>query len=140
MTRRAIALLALAVASCQGPSDSSGRAPLPAATVALAVQGDAGQPGPLALSALKRLAVGVTYQGEPGSHSLRLDLLAPSGQLYTQLSGALDAGPEGDAKASLKVEVAGTPIEAYHMTGAWQVLLSVDGGPPLASATVDVVD
>lgn len=143
MPRHALTLIAaLALAACQGSGEPPTRPPPPPpqATGTLALHDGAGGAGPLRLATLKRLAIDATYQGEPGTHSLRLDVLGPNGQLYAQLLGTLQAGPDGAGAASDSLEVAGTPVEGYHMTGTWRVVLSMDGGQALASASVEFVD
>jgi hypothetical protein len=142
MRRLALPLLsALLLASCQASSEPvRPPPPPPAATGTLAVHGVSGSAGALRLGDLARFAIDATYQGEPGVHALRVDVLTPRGQLYAQLAGTLDAGAGGAGAASLGLEVAGTPIESYRMTGTWQFILSVDGGAALASTSVAVVD
>ncbi len=137
----ALPLLAtLLLASCQAPSEPvRPPPPPPTATGTLAVHGGSGIAGALRLADLARFAVDATYQGEPGTHALRVDVLAPRGQLYAQLAGTLDAGAGGAGAASLALEVAGTPIESYRMTGTWQFILSVHGAA-LASTSVAVVE
>lgn len=141
MHRLALPLLAaLFLASCHAPSEPvRPPPPPPAATGTLEVHGGSGSASALRLADLARFAVDATYQGEPGAHALRVDVLNPQGQLYAQLAGTLDAGAGGAGAASLGLEVAGTPVESYRMTGAWQFILSVDGAA-LASTSVTVVE
>ena len=134
----ALALAALVFSACQSSSSKQGGPVAPGATIAIHDQ--AGNAGPLRLSSLKQLGVDVAYQGDPGTHALRLAFIAPNGQLYTAVPATLEADSGGVGSASQALEVAGTPIEGYHMTGIWQVTLSVDRGPILASASVDVVE
>ena len=142
MPHRALTVLVLGLAACQGWSEPPTRPspPRPRASATLSLHDGAGGVGPFQLATLKRLATDVGYQGEPGTHSLRLDVLGPNGQLYAQLSGTLEADARGAGVATRSLEVAGTPIEAYHMTGTWRVVLSMDGGQTLASASVTFLD
>jgi hypothetical protein len=141
MRRAALALPALlALLACQGPAPS-GRPPPPppAASAALSVHDGSGAAGPFKLADLERLAVDVRYAGgEPGPHSLRLDVVSPRGTLYAQLRGTLAVGADGSASASQALEVRGTPIDGFQQVGGWRFVLAVDEGEPLASAEVSL--
>lgn len=130
MHRTAIAAcLALGLAACQkGPSAS------------LAVHDDAGSRGPLSLATLPRLVIDSRFSADPGPHAVRIDVLGPHGGLYGTVRGQARAGADGTAALSQWLEVAGTTIDHYHMVGTWQFALTVDDGPQLASASVDIVD
>jgi hypothetical protein len=132
-----IALVLAALAACDRPAPAPA-GPVPA-TGTLRVADPAGSQGPLKLTGLTRLQLDGTYLGAPGTHAVRIDVTGPTGVVYTQLRGALEAGADGRATTARSLEVRGTPIDAYHMTGAWKFALVVDD-TPLASATVDVTD
>jgi hypothetical protein len=136
-------LLVAALAGLAACSDPAVTPVAPAAPVVatgtLRVTDQAGRQGPVRLAGLTRLQLDGTYQGEPGTHAVRFDVTGPSGILYTQVRGALEAGADGRGASATKLEVRGTPIDAYHMTGAWKLTLVVDD-TPLAAATIDVTD
>ncbi len=106
----------------------------------LEVHDGTGKGGPLSLAALTRLVIEASVRGAPGRHPLRIDVLGPGGSLYAQLRSALVTSADGSGSASQVLEVDGTPIEAFHMTGKWQFVLSTSGGGGLATASLDVVD
>lgn len=106
----------------------------------LEVHDGTGNGGPLSLAALTSLTIETSYRGTPGRHPLRIDVLGPGRNLYAQLRGTLVASPQGSGSATQVLEVDGTPIEAFHMTGKWQFVLSTDDAGGLASASLDVVD
>ncbi len=114
--------------------------PSPTASGAtLVVTDGAGNSGPLHLGSLARLVVDAAYRGIPGRHLERIDIIGPGGTLYAQLKGTLIADPAGRSSSSHSIEVKGTPIESFHMTGTWQFVLNVDG-TPLASVSLSIVD
>ncbi len=133
--RRALAAAALAaaLAACQaqpgGPVVASG---------SLSVQGDPAGAAPLRLSDLRRMRIDSRFSGAPGTHDLRVDVFDPGGTLYAQLRSSFDA-PDGSGGASHRLEVRGTPIESYHLTGSWTFVLYVDG-TKLASTSAAVAD
>lgn len=141
---RLLLLLALAAAGCteRPPAPPEAAPPLtapPAPTATIRVADQAGRAGPVRLADVAHLVAQGSYAGEPGAHAVRVDVTAPNGNVYTQLRGDLQAGADGRAVTASRLEVRGTPIDAYHMTGAWKFVLVVDG-TPLASAAVDVTE
>jgi len=135
-TATSFALL-LGLAACQRAPSGPATAP-PAAS--LVVHDDAGSQGPLQLGTLPRLVIDSSFPAAPGPHAVRIDVIGPNGGLYGTIRGQAEAGPDGAARASQWLEVSGTTIDHYHMVGTWQFALSVDDGPQIASAAVDVVD
>ena len=110
------------------------------ATGTLRIVDPVGRAGPVRLAELQHhLTAEANYAGDPGAHSVRLDVSGPAGTLYTQLPASVDADTGGRATTSTRLEVRGTPIDGYHMTGAWKFVLVVDG-TPLASAAIDVTE
>jgi hypothetical protein len=103
-----------------------------------AVHDEQGSTGPLKLGELRRFTIDSAYQAAPGAHQQQVDVIDPGGTLYGNVRAQVTAGSDGSATARQVVEVRGTTIEQYQMTGAWQFVLAVDG-VPLASVTVDVV-
>jgi hypothetical protein len=135
MNRTATALLlALGLAACQKSPSAK-----PAAA-SLALHDDVGNTGPLAFATLSRILIDSSFPASPGPHAVRIDVTGPNGGLYGTVRGQAQAGPEGVATLSQWLEVAGTTIDHYHMVGTWQFALSVDDGPLLASASIDVTD
>jgi hypothetical protein len=139
-----LALLFAGLAACSDPPAASPvTAQAPTAPVVasgtLRVADQAGSAGPVRLAELARLDLDATYQGEPGVHVVRFDVTGPTGITFTQLRGSLEASADGRGAARRTLEVRGTPIDAYHMTGAWKFTLVVDD-TPLASATIEVTD
>jgi hypothetical protein len=135
MNRTATALLlALGLAACQ---KSPSATPAPASLV---VHDDAGNQGPLAFAKLSRLLIDSSFPAAPGPHAVRIDVTGPNGGLYGTVRGQAPAGPDGVATLSQWLEVAGTTIDHYHMVGTWQFALTVDDGPQLASASIDLKD
>jgi hypothetical protein len=141
--RTLLAAASLAAAGCAdrstAPPEAPPRAAPPLATGTLRISDQAGRTGPVKLADLEHLQADATYAGDPGAHSVRLDVTGPAGTLFTQLSGTMDAGPDGRAGTARRLEVRGTPIDGYHLVGAWRFVFVVDGSP-LASATIDVTD
>ncbi|BDG05292.1 hypothetical protein [Anaeromyxobacter oryzae] len=138
--RRWPVLAALAAAACSG--GSSGRPP-PVTDLSgtLAITSDAAQPTAFALAGMTALTVVAHVRGgTPGAHAARVDVLAPSGDLYAQLQGSIDPGASGDATLTRVLEVRGTPIDRYHQTGTWTFVLAVDDGPALAQAAVVITE
>jgi len=146
-------LIVSALAACQdAPGDAVSRpSPSPGAAVpgtdpsgkgngaTVAITDGAGNSGPMRLGSLARLVVDTGYRGTPGTHSVRIDVLGPGGALYAQLRGSLHADSAGTAASNHPMEVQGTPIDAFHMTGTWQFVLNVDGAR-VASASLSIVD
>ncbi len=138
---RAAVLAAAALAlACQGGSGGSSppvQQPI-TPTGELRIRDGAGLDAPFRLDALERLAIEARYQGYPGAHEVRVDVFDPDGGLFAQLRAAADADAAGAALARQKLEVRGTPIDSYRMTGRWRFVLAVDG-VPLASAAAEVL-
>jgi hypothetical protein len=136
--RRIPATIAFAIglAACQ-------KSPTPPAAPVVAsirVHDAAGSQGPLLLSNTSRLVVDSSFPASPGVHGVRIDVVGPNGGLYGMLRATASPGPDGIATASQSLEVSGTTIDHYHMIGTWQFALTVDEGPQIASAAVDVAD
>jgi len=78
----------------------------------------------------------------------RLDLYGPNGNLwyttvipFTGATGsdrAVTALPDGSLRAIYVLEVAGTPIETYQMTGAWRAAATLDGTATAVSRTFEL--
>src|SRR6266498_2434943 len=134
--RTRILLLAatLGLAACRGGTSPAPGGPVVASGM-LRITDPAGGAGPVRLADLQRLLVDGAYAGEPGAHAVRVDVTAPTGVLFTQLRGPLAADATGHASSHRELQVRGTPIADYHMTGAWKFTLLVDDAP-LASATI----
>jgi hypothetical protein len=136
--RSALLLSALVLAACQrDPTSGPASAPPPAW---LRIRDGSGSAGPFRLGSLSRLSIDCAYLAAPGAHAQRIDVVDPHGLLYGSLRRTVEAGQDGAVTASEGLEVQGTLIEGYHMVGAWQFVLTVDDGPALATAAVDVVD
>jgi hypothetical protein len=75
----------------------------------------------------------------------RLDLYAPTGNLWFStvipFSGATGSDrtvtvlPDGSFRSIYVLEVAGTPIETFQMTGAWRATATLEGTTTTASKT-----
>lgn len=136
-TLSAAAALAL-LAACSSPSSGPTAPTAVTITGTLKVHDASGGTGPFHLTDLQRFQIDSTYQGVPGQHALRVDVVDPSGLTYAQLRSEV-AAADGSGAASQELEVRGAPIQMYHLVGSWRFVLAVDGAP-LASAAVDVVD
>jgi hypothetical protein len=100
-----------------------------------------GAAGPHRLGQLERLVADVRYTSEMrGPHDVRIDVFAPRGTLYAQLTGSVDLGADGSGTTSLEMEVQGTAIESFRQLGRWRFVLAVDEGAPVASSEVDLVE
>lgn len=129
----------IAVGSFSAPARSTRKVPKPPPP-SLRVHDASGSSGPFSLTTLDQLVIDSAYVTTPGQHEQRVDVVDPNGLLYGALKLAVAAGPGGAVTATQLLEVAGTTIEMYHMVGEWHLTLSVDGGQPLASATVVLCD
>jgi hypothetical protein len=137
--RRIHATIALAIglAACQQSPSPPAATPV---AVSIRVHDGAGSHGPLVLAKTSQLVVESSFPASPGVHGVRIDVVGPNGGLYGMLRTTASPGPDGIAKVSQSLEVSGTTIDHYHMVGTWQFALTVDEGPQIASASVDVVD
>lgn len=131
---RTLALAAVLVlpAACQrapaAPAAPPTSAPAPGPSAAqLRISDDLGGAGPFSLDSLSRLVVATGYTAAPGRHAQKIELFAPDGSLYGTLATQVVADSTGQIATREPVEVRGTPIEGYRMTGSWEVRLSIDG-------------
>ena len=82
------------------------------------------------------------------SQAERLDLYAPSGSLWyatlitfngaTGSDRAVVVLPDGTTRVTYLLEVAGTPIETFNMTGTWRVTVTLDGTTTSTSRTFEL--
>lgn len=92
--------------------------------------------------------IAVDWKNLTGAHSQRIDVLDPNGLLYSSatVAFATDSAASGtqiqailQADGSYRVWstffIAGTPVEMFHLVGAWTVLVSLDGGPAVATSS-----
>lgn len=136
-TLAAFASIALALAACE----QKGAPPATStAAASLRVVDDAGRPGPFALGPLRRLHLDASVPAAPGPHTVRIDVFRPDGGVHASLTATAEAGPDGVAALRQTLEVAGSPIEQYHLVGTWSFALKVDGGPQLATARAALGD
>jgi hypothetical protein len=144
----------LALAACQkGGSSAATDAPQPQAqpqpepqpdpgprAASLLVTDDSGHAGPFAMTSLTRLVIDASFEIAPGPHSVRVDVVRPDGGVHGTIRGKVDVGSDGAATLRQFLEVAGSTIEQYHVVGTWHFALSVDDGPRLVAASVDIRD
>ena len=134
--------LALSVTACQQPAAGPGSsAPAPAAAPAsLRVVDEAGSVGPFAMRSLTKLNLDASFPAAAGKHTVRVDAIRPDRGVHASLVGTVVAGPDGVATLRQTLEVAGSPIEQYHLTGTWSFALAVDDGPQVVAASVVIGD
>jgi hypothetical protein len=135
--------LAAALGCSGGPAPGRPPPPLPppGLSASLEIRDGSGNHGPFPLSELSRLTVDATCVGaEPGSHSLRIDILNPRGTLYAQWQAILEVGATGAASLSRALEVSGTPIDGFRQLGGWRFVLTLDDGVPLVTAEASLVE
>ena len=155
LPRSAAALLAAALAGACGPATDAASAPVAAAAPAIAVSVEfdaslaAAPPRTITdadLLATDRVYVSTRWTGPTAGRAQRLDLLSPNGAVYysttVPLDGPAPAGvvletePDGSRRVVVTLEVAGTPIDMFWMTGAWRATASLEQGDVTASATL----
>jgi hypothetical protein len=133
-----------------------GRKPHPAPTPVEAIlrfddatpSGDFASTSQFPIDTTSVVYIAVDWRNLTGGHSQRMDLLDPNGLLYGSATIAfatdsvasgtqLQAIPQTDGSYRLwsTFFVAGTPVEMYHLVGAWTVSVSLDGGPAVATSS-----
>jgi hypothetical protein len=134
--RAAVLATAVALAACSG--GAPGRPPpTTELTGTLVVTGDGAAAARFSLASMTALTVEARIHAPtPCARPLRVDVVAPSGDLYAQLRGDAQPDASGDAALTRVLEVRGTPIDRYRQTGAWRFVLAVEDGPALAEAAV----
>ncbi len=73
----------------------------------------------------------VEWSGVPAGSVQRLDLLKPSGLLYASAAATIPA----DGRTVYTLQIAGTPVESYEMTGTWVALARLEGDREPLSAS-----
>jgi hypothetical protein len=99
------------------------------------------------LLSTEQVEIAVDWKNVTGIRTQRLDLIAPNGGLYataytdfattTAATGsAVQATPQPDGSYRVwnTLQVAGTTIDLYGMTGTWKVVAALDGAV-VSSAT-----
>lgn len=120
-------------------SDPAVDSPAPAVTGSLTVTDGAGAGGPFKIGVVSRLHLaGSCASASPGRHTLRFNVLSPSGTVYASLAREVDVSDSGTASAEGTLELHGSTIESYMRTGTWNVTLNLDGGDSLVSADLDL--
>jgi hypothetical protein len=129
--------VAAVLAACQPGQDQQPRKPQPRrGPVAAAVEVP---PVAYRLAEVDRLRVDLPWSGSAELRAPRVDVMTPRGRLYAQLPPEIHAGGEaGGGTATVVLEVRGTPIDGYRMVGTWRFTLVDGGGPPLATAAIDL--
>ena len=140
MRTRTIALILVALAACQPGQDQPRKrtASRPAVPSAGAVANAQAAPTVLQLAETDRLRVDLPWSGPGAPSAPRVDVTTPRGRLYAQLPVSLQLDAQGQGTATAVLEVRGTPIDAYHMVGTWRFVLVDGGGPPVASASIEL--
>lgn len=122
----------------------------PSVTVAFAATAPAGSFDPLTAATIfdtATLYVVADWKDLPaGAAAQRLDVLMPGGALYASLELPVAETGRGDVqfrtledgtrRVTYLLQVWGTPIESYQITGPWSVRVTLVGGSATASASV----
>jgi hypothetical protein len=118
----------------------------PAASVAFSLEPDAAPATSVDLFSTPELFVVADWTGVDTSLSQRIELFAPNGGLYFSTVIPFAGTERGDASVSVEpdgsyrvwfvLQIAGTPIEMFAMSGTWRAAVSLVGGETSASATV----
>jgi hypothetical protein len=78
-----------------------------------------------------QIHVVVDWSNVPAASVQRLDLIKPNGLLYASATATVPA----DGRAVYTLQVAGTPVEMYGMTGTWTAYVRLeDAREPLAAS------
>jgi hypothetical protein len=124
-----------------GPPETPDAPAAPATTASLRVSDGAGGTGPFRIGAVSALTLeAACASAPPGKHVLRLDVVSPSGSVYASVPQEVVVSATGAAAVSSSLPIQGTTIASYLRAGRWQFTLTLDGGTPLASADVDLIE
>jgi len=121
----------------------------PSVTLAFAAAAPAGSFDPLASTTIQDTAtlyVVADWKNLPAGAAERLDVLMPGGALYASLELPVGETTRGDVQFQLLadgtrrvtylLQVWGTPIESYQITGPWSASVTLVGGTAGATASV----
>lgn len=121
----------------------------PAVTIAFAAAAPAGSFDPLASASIQDtriLYVVADWKDLPAGAAERLDILMPGGALYASLELPIGETQRGDLqfqvledgtrRVTYLLQVWGTPIESYQITGPWSASVTLVGGTASASAGI----
>lgn len=116
-------------------------AALPSIAGSLAVTDGAGGTGPFRIGEVARLQLAAACSAAtPGPHTLRVDVVSPSGTVFASLPEDVVISDAGTGGASSALQVRGTNIETLLRAGTWHFTLTMDGAAPIASADVDLTE
>lgn len=150
---RTLAIVLVLLGACSSPSGRSAQAPNDAdppssdptqasstpVTGSLTVTDAEGTTGPFRIGAVDALMLeGSCASAPPGKHTLRFDVLSPSGTVYASMPQEVVIPASGVASVQSALPLRGTTVESLRRAGTWNVTLTLDGGEPLASADLDL--
>lgn len=126
---------AAALAGCASGSMQSPASPAPLSASATMLICDSAAPGcsgltSFSISKVHDLSVTVVWENvAAGTHTQRLDLLLPNGNLYQTFSSgfAQPANSMTQLEVKQQIPVVGTWITQRALTGKWSVSVSLDG-------------
>lgn len=142
------------VAARKGGGSGGGKDPVvvppsPSVVLAFAAAAPAGAFEPIVSATIMDTAtlyVVADWKNAPSGAAERLDVLMPGGALYASLElpiGETDRGDvqfqvleDGTRRVTYLLQVWGTPIESYQMTGPWSARVTLVGGTATATAGV----
>jgi len=124
-----------ALAGCASGSMQTPASPAPLSASAAMLICDSAAPGctgltSFSISKVRDLSVTVVWKNVPtGTHTQRLDLFLPNGDLYQTFSSGFvqPAGLSSQLEVKQQIPVMGTWITQRELTGKWSVSLSLDG-------------
>ena len=132
-----LALAVAALAACQPGQEQrlqpaqSRRARAEAAAIQVS-------PASYQLAEVDQLRIDLPWSGGD-LRAPRVAVTTPRGRLYAELPVDLQPDGSGGGTATAVLEVRGTAIDGYHMVGTWRFALVDDGGPTLATQTIDLL-